>query len=113
MKRGGVPRSLFGLCPTGLRGKPGHQALAIEPSVWAWLQTGAPGFLRAGSHLLLFRLAPHLRPLCHERPYQEHKAPDNTALRFTGTRKPLHHDKVTVPGEAFTFLSVKCKYVYM
>ena len=55
MKRGGVPRSLFGLCPTGLRGKPGHQALAIEPSVWAWLQTGAPGFLRAASHLLFFR----------------------------------------------------------
>ena len=46
---------MFGLCPTGLRGKPGHQALAIEPSVWAWLQTGAPGFLRAGSHLLFFR----------------------------------------------------------
>ena len=23
----------------------------------------------------------------------------NTALRFMGTRKPLHHDKVTVPRE--------------
>ena len=44
----------FGLFPAGLRGKPGHQTLADEPSIWAWFQTGAPGFLRAGSlHLYL------------------------------------------------------------
>ena len=30
----------FGLCD-----KPGHQVLANKPSVWTWLQTGAPGFL--------------------------------------------------------------------
>ena len=38
-----MPRRLFGLCPAGLHGKPGHQVLAVEPSVWAWLQMGAPG----------------------------------------------------------------------
>ena len=43
---------MFELCPAGLCGKPDHQTLADEPYVWAWLQTGAPGFLRAGSHLL-------------------------------------------------------------
>ena len=51
-----VPRCFFGLGPAGLRGKPGHQALVCGPSVRAWLQTGAPGFLRAGS-LLLYGLS--------------------------------------------------------
>ena len=46
-----VPRCSFGLGPAGLRGKPDHQALADEPALRAWLQRGAPGFLRAGSHL--------------------------------------------------------------
>ena len=52
-----VPRHFFGLGPAGLRGKPGHQALVCGPSVRAWLQTGAPGFLRAGS-LLHFGVIP-------------------------------------------------------
>ena len=40
--------AFFGLCPAGLRGKPGHQTLADESAFWAWLQKWTPGFLRAG-----------------------------------------------------------------
>uniref|UniRef100_A0A8C4TJ25 HECT-type E3 ubiquitin transferase n=1 Tax=Erpetoichthys calabaricus TaxID=27687 RepID=A0A8C4TJ25_ERPCA len=39
----GDPRCLFGLCPAEPHGcRPGHQALAIEPHLQAWLQSGAP-----------------------------------------------------------------------
>ena len=32
-------------------------------------------------------------------PYQEYKTPGDIALWVIETHKPLHHDKVTVPGE--------------
>ena len=81
------------------------------------LQAGVKGFLQAGSLLPtlvyslglgepFFSLAPHLRPLCHERPYREHNTPDNAALGFTGTHKPRHLNKVTVHGEASLLLDV-------
>ena len=38
----GVPCFFFGLCPAEPHGsRLGHQALAVGPCLWAWLQRGA------------------------------------------------------------------------
>ncbi|KAL7862870.1 hypothetical protein SRHO_G00118540 [Serrasalmus rhombeus] len=68
------PRCLFGLSPAGLRGLPGHQALAVELYPQAWLQ----GPVRPG------------------RPYQEHIAPDDLALKIPRPHKPFRHDKAPI-----------------
>ncbi len=53
-----------------------------------------PQFVMGSSGTIL-SLAPHLTPICLRRPYQE--ATDNTAPRFIGACKHLHHDKVILP----------------
>ena len=92
-----------------LCGMPSHQALACGSSFWAWLRKWTPGFLWAGSLVLSHKLAWGLLNRSWSGPssetnlpwesYQVHPAPDDTAPRFIGTHKPLHHDMVMIPGE--------------
>ena len=114
MGEGEVTHCLFRLCQIWPRSRPSHQALAHEPSVRAWLRMWPHGPGKVSrltpvsfmeSLLTILSMAPHLRPVCLGRPYQEHMAPDNLTPTFIGTRKPLHHNKVMVPREA------DCKYV--
>ena len=83
---------------------------------WAWLQKGTPGFFRAGyphfvcrlslGLLIHFSLTPCLRPICHGRPYQEHKVLDNTAPRSIRAHKPLQ----PVRGWFFREVGVVLRY---
>lgn len=42
---------------------------------------------------IAFSLAPHLGPVCFERPYRGQIAPDNMAPRTSWAVSTLHHDK--------------------
>ncbi len=64
-----------------------------------------------GSSGTMLSLAPHQWPICLGRPCQEQKAPDNAASRFTGARKPHHHDKVIVPKRDKTLKQIKIAYL--
>ncbi|KAL7848224.1 hypothetical protein AOLI_G00229420 [Acnodon oligacanthus] len=54
----------------------------------------------------------HSRPVCPGRPYREHIAPDELALKIPRPHKPFHHNKALIQERPFKHLKTSMSNLY-